>query len=133
MEKKRMFDKPMGESKYHWNNLPILTTGPVVCELCGTEWPALPLSGPENYHPMKFLGSDTIEECCGKAADILYGEFGEKFAQQFLCDFAENPTNPRFKDFLITLNESLTRAKVKAQEPSEKTQELHRLLTSMLE
>jgi len=133
MEKKRMFYKPIGESKYHWNNLHISTTSSVVCELCGTEWPALPPYGFDNYHLMRFLGLETIEECCGKAADILYGEFGEEFAQQFLYDFADDPTNSRFGCFLIALRGALTRANAKAKESSEKTQELHKLLTSIPE
>jgi hypothetical protein len=131
MAKGRMFKEPVGKSKYSWNNLCMGTIRAVVCELCGTEWPALPPNGDESYHLMSFLGLQTIEECCGKAADILYEEFGEVFARQFLYDFAENPTGPRFGVLLIVLETALKRAGEKGRETTEKTQELHQSLRSV--
>lgn len=131
MAKGKMFKKSVGESKHNWNNLHMGTTRAVVCELCGTEWPDLSPDGSESYHLMTFLGFQTIEECCGRAADILYGEFGEEFTRQFLYDFAENPTDPRFGVLLIVLENALTQAGKKATEITEKAQGLYQSLTSI--
>ena len=133
MAKGKIFKKPRGKSKYCWNALSMGTTRGVTCQLCGTEWPELPEDGNESHHLFKLLGLQGVEECCGRAIDMIYREFDEQFAERFVHDFVVNPADPHFTIFLMTLGEALPRAARKAEELAAKTKELHRSLLAATE
>jgi len=108
--------KPLGESEipeggFGWNNDAHGTYGPVTCEFCGTNHPE---RRDQSYIVNRVLGLQVIEECCGKAIDLLYGELGETFTEAYLGEFSKNPTDPRFSLFLDTLSESLEAAAKKS-------------------
>lgn len=118
MPRGRLFNKPVGpseipESCFGWNNI---CTGSLdaLCEVCGTVW--------EGQEPTVsiFLGLQLVEPCCGALLDRVYTESGEEFALQFLHDFAQDPTNPRFYIFRDALPEELQKAKSKLEEVSDK-------------
>lgn len=109
-----IFTKPAGESERLWNNMTAKTYRAVTCQLCGTE---LPKPSPdEGYTLGRFLGLQFVEECCGRAVDILYQEFGETFAMAFLNDFSENPSDPRFGFLTFYMPDIFTKAKQKIDE-----------------
>ena len=115
---RRIFNKPAGpseipESAFGWNNQSLGTSGSVTCELCGTEHPKDPDG---NYSVGRFLGLQFVERCCGRAIDVVYREFNEEFATQFLKEFAQDPTAPQFTIFLNVLKECLVQAKQKIKE-----------------
>ncbi len=81
--------------------------GAVTCELCGTDWPKITSPSESSYSIGSFLGRQFVEECCGRAVDILYQEFSDVFVRQFLHDFAESPLDPKFILFRRVLKDSL--------------------------
>ena len=110
-----IFKKPAGESQRFWNNMSMGTSRGVTCQLCGTEWPEV--SEDEEGHTLgRFLGLQFVEECCGRAVDVLYEEFGETFAMAFLNDFAENPSDSRFGLLRFSLPEIFEKARRNTEE-----------------
>ena len=112
--------KPLGESEipgggFGWNNRHHGTDGPVKCEFCGTNHPE---RKDQSYTVDKVLGLQLIEECCGKAIDILYEELAEDFTDTYLEEFAKNPTDLRFCFFLDKLSKVLETAAKKVNETS---------------
>lgn len=96
MAKRNMlFKKPVGGSERVWNNQSMGTIAEFTCEACGTTHPEL-LASDSSRIIDRLLGLEIVEECCGKAIDVLYQEFGEEFCLAFLKDFANNPTDSRF-------------------------------------
>jgi len=113
--------KPFGESEipeggFGWNNDAHGTYGPVTCEFCGTNHPE---RRDQSYIVNRVLGLQVIEECCGKAIDILYRELGEEFTKAYIKEFAENPADPRFFFFLDMLSKTLEAAAKRTNEISE--------------
>lgn len=109
-KKGKIFSKPAGVSERRWCNASRSTCGGALCEACGTEWE-------ENSDIIidRFLGFQLIEECCGKAIDILYKEFGLEFCLAFLEDFANNPTDDRFGLLKIVLKDLPKKLRTEAQ------------------
>ena len=105
---KPIFLKPAGPSQRSWNNLHTDTDDGATCELCGTEWPK-----GEDISLGQFLNFQLVEECCGTVFDQFYKEIGEEFATVFVEDFAQNPTDPRFHLFVISLKRYLEQAQEK--------------------
>lgn len=105
-----IFKSSVGASEHHWNNMRLGTTREVVCELCGNILPEL---DPEDDSRTlgRFLGMQFVEECCGKAIDHVYDEFGEEFTMEFLREFSENPLEPKFGLLLMCLNDIVTKAR----------------------
>jgi hypothetical protein len=109
---KPIFTKPAGESKRLWNNLHSGTDGGAVCGLCGTEWG----EGVDLIRG-RFLDFEIIEECCGRVFDIIYQQLGEEIVREYLKDFSENPTDPRFYPLLnYYLPEAIQKAREKAED-----------------
>ena len=120
-----IFKKPIGESQVHWSNTHSGTISAVTCELCGTNHEELSESWNEgDYTVDRFLGMQLIEECCGKAIDILYTEFAEEFTIQFLKEFGGDPLNIRFSGFISYLEDALKKAKAQSEEMLSKTRVL---------
>ncbi len=113
--KGKLFLKPVGGSEHTWNNSHFGTTGPVTCEGCGTEHNELDISASSRIID-QLLGVQIVEECCGKAIDMLYNEFGEEFFEKFLAEYAENPLSPRFAFVGATINNALGQVNKKALE-----------------
>lgn len=91
----KLFPKPVGPAEHRWCNTLAATKGPQCCEACGTLHPEQ--KNDEDWYVWdRFLGLELVEDCCGHAIDILYGEFGEVFATAFLEEFAKDPTSPKF-------------------------------------
>lgn len=111
----KLFLKPVGASERRWNNNHHGTTVGITCEPCGTNHPELNPND-DSRTVDTFLGLQMVEECCGRAFDVLYGEIGEEFTLAFLEDFTENPGDPRFSSLLFHLPELLARAAKKATE-----------------
>jgi len=111
--KKSLLEKPAGPTelgkgfKGCWNNRHMGTDGPILCEICGTEHPE---RKDESYIVSRFLNKQVVEECCGAIIDCVYREFAEEFAEAFLIEFAENPTNIRFHLFVQHLQNCLSKA-----------------------
>lgn len=107
-----LFKNPAGPSKRRWCNASRGTLAKTICETCGTVHPDL-TDADSSYIIDNFLGHDMVEECCGKAIDTLYQEFGEVFSLAFLEDFSRNPTDPRFTILRSTLQEMAGEARKK--------------------
>lgn len=116
---KPLSDKPLGESKLggygegYWNNCRRGTDGPVVCDICGIEHPE---DRDISYIVSRFLGREVVEDCCGRILDVVYEESGQEFAEKYLREFAENPTDSRFYTLLCTLKRILPKALEKLDE-----------------
>lgn len=112
-KKGKIFPRPAGGSERRWCNMDCSTNGGASCEACGTEW-----SGSEDESIIidRFLGLQLVEECCGKAIDVLYGEFGERFCLALLEDFANDPTNSRFYILKMVLKDLPKKLQAKAEE-----------------
>src|SRR4030042_5953033 len=114
---KPIFKKPAGASKRMWNNLHSGTDGGAVCGLCGTE-----LEEGVDLIRGRFLDFDIIEECCGRVFDIIYEQLGEEIVREYLKDFSENPTDPRFHMLLnYYLPEAIKEARERAKELLQKS------------
>ena len=108
-KKHRMFRKPVGGSDRTWNNQCFGTNRAVMCDACGTNHKELAQDEAARILD-KFLGLQLVEDCCGKAIDVLFREFGEEFCLAFLKDFGEDPTNLRFGVLRSTLVELASKA-----------------------
>ena len=95
--------------------------------MCGTNWP----ESDETYILGRFLGLQFVEECCGKAVDVLYEEFGEEFTIAFLDDFAKNPTDFRFALLRRALPSQLLQARIKAEEIVKETLKLQKQISEI--
>lgn len=121
-----MVKKSIGPSdeRYHWYNLG--TTGGATCEICGTDYPEN-----EDVRIDSILGRQVVIECCGGLIDSLYGEFGPRFAVQYLEDFAEDPTKPQFGFLRRVLSSVLqaagNRTELVAREIAENQKSLERI------
>jgi len=114
---KPIFKKPVGESKRFWNNMHSGTDGGAVCGLCGKEWE----EGVDLIRG-RFLDFEIIEECCGRVFDIIYKQLGEEIVREYLKDFSENPTNPRFRMLVnYYLPEAIQGARKRAEELLQKS------------
>lgn len=115
---KPILKKPAGPSELdrgygiEWDRLRIGTLRAVLCEICGKKHPKLDEKGEKHYTFDLFLGRQVIEECCGAIIDQAYRELGEVFVLAFLAEFAENPSDDRFKFFLRQLKKALKRAEI---------------------
>lgn len=118
---KPLLKKPAGPSKKRWNNCSWGSDGPILCEVCGTSHPE---DRDQNYIVSKFLGRQLVEDCCGALLDIVYGESGREFAEAFLEEFAENPTDSRFYTFRLALQEAMAKAAEKLAEVGKQVAEI---------
>ncbi len=126
-----LFKAPAGPSEQPWHNTGFGTMRAVRCELCGTDWPEITSSGESSYSIGIFLGKQFVEECCGRVADILYGEFGDVFVIQFLHDFEGNPLDPKFGLFRMVLKDSLKRIQEKSQAMAVEAEGLQQLAEAL--
>ncbi len=115
---KALFEVSAGPSERPWYNVGQATHLSIVCELCGKELPEIKDGNAPSYSLGTFLGRQFVEECCGKAVDILYREFGQEFVRAFLEDFSKNPGGEKFVFFFQLLLEALERASKHARELS---------------
>ncbi len=113
-----LFSKPLGPSQYiEWCIEGFSTTAGVSCEICGTNHPELSQDGTHSYTLFHFLGRQGVEECCGRLMDESYRMFAHKFAEQFLREYAEDPTGEEFIYFRnYLLGSLLAKAKAKLAE-----------------
>ncbi len=105
-----IFNAPVGPAKQYWCNERLGTTGEVTCEACGTNYPEEPL-GSDGHSLNQVLGLQVLSDCCGGMIDKLYGEWGEDFAIKFAQEFADNPLDPKFTIFRMTLEDVLNKAR----------------------
>ncbi len=96
-------------------------------ELCGKNWPEITSRGESSYSIGIFLGREFVGECCGKAVDTLYDEFGGVFIERFLDDFSKNPLDPKFGFFRRILKDSLEEVRKKSEAMAAEAKGLQRL------
>lgn len=111
----------------YWNNCERMTTKAVACEICGRKFPKLP-ENEDGLLVSVFMGRTVVEECCGAVLDIVYGESGRVFAERYLEEFAENPTDFRFRTLISTLRDVLPKASAKLTEVSSEIEKFHSTL-----
>ena len=83
-KRKDLFKKSQGGSEIPWCLDGSGTDEPETCEGCGT---VLKDGGSRST----ILGYTILDQCCGAYIDKLYAVFGERFAEQYLEEFAKDP------------------------------------------
>jgi len=124
-KRKALFPRSAGPSERTWNNDMHGSDGPVSCEVCGKNHPRT--TDDSTYIVDVFLNRQMVEDCCGKAIDVLYREFGEVFAKEFLQEFGEDPTNPRFTMFRDALTRAADETKKSCAEAQRSVGDLQKL------
>lgn len=116
---KPFVNSPLGKSELgshgngYWNNRHIAVSGPVTCEICGTNHPE---DDDCSYMLSEFFGRQVVEDCCGAIFDLAYQELKEEFTLAFLEEFTRNPADSRFGNLLYALNRLLPKASQKLAE-----------------
>lgn len=106
MTRKRLFEKPAGESKVFWRgNNHHGTTGEILCGLCGTNHAEVSPNNDE-HSSFTLLGKQGVMECCGRAVDLIYSEWGKDFMEQLLHEFMRDPLNEKFLVLKLGLKEA---------------------------
>ena len=123
MSERIIFQKPAGPSERGWCNMKMGTTRGLTCEVCGTTLEELD-EDDASYRINQVLGLQCIDECCGKAIDVLYEEFGEDFTMAFLHDFANNPSDSKFGLLRQVLVDLTKAARKKLREVDEQLKEV---------
>ena len=117
----QIFNEPCGEGRIIGGIA--ATSGGILCELCGTDYPSVEDGGEEvEWIEIEPFGQIAIP-CCGAFLDKLYEELGEKFALQYLEDFKDNPGSSDFTMFLYCLTQVLPQALAKIQETQDQVKE----------
>lgn len=131
---KPILKKPAGPSKFgqyagiYWNNSSWGSDGPILCEICGTTHPE---NKEQSYIVSRFLGLQVVEDCCGGILDMVYQESAEVFALKLLDEFAENPTDFRFRIFLDSIKDAVNKVAKKLAEVSETVGEISRAVNTI--
>jgi len=105
---------PLGTSrKGHWDSSGFWNTenhgtdGPINCDICGTHHPE---NQDQSYLTFRFFGRQGVEQCCGRLLDEAYRQFGARFAETYLKEYARNPGSDEYTSFRLVLSNSLETA-----------------------
>ena len=118
---KPLFHQPAGPSEiFSIGQYKHGTTAAVICQMCGTSHPELPLSA-DGYRTFTFLGYYGVLECCGVVVDRLFQEWGSTFTDKIFKQFQEQLLAPEFGLMRIQLKDvaaAWNRAAAKAEAES---------------
>ena len=75
MTKTPLLSRPLGSSDLDVNEWKgTCSNGPEVCEVCGTEHPAVSMAAEDDHYVVKKIdGYNVVKRCCGIVVDQLVG------------------------------------------------------------
>ncbi|MDP3785131.1 MAG: hypothetical protein Q8R12_03600 [bacterium] len=118
-----LFALPFGESaKFPMGNRAHCTQEAIQCGLCGTKHPKHHVDD-WSYHTFTFLGRQGVVECCGRIADVIFGQWGSKFTERRLEEFTKNPLCTDFHILRGSIKDVVSAWSIEAQKQLGEVQE----------